>query len=884
MRPDAHEPLPLSNQKAVDEDIRLEIAQHIELRTEELIADGMSPDAARAEALRAFGSVDEVSRECREITTRARKGKRRAERFGALRLDLTFALRILRRSPGFTIGAVLTLALGIGANTAIFSVVNGVILRPLPYDHPAQLIDLREQHEKGGESDVPWLNLMDWRERSRSFQGIAAYGSNVSTLLGADIPSRVRTTSVSEDFFRVMRVQPVLGRLPGPEDHRPGAPPVAVVSYRFWKDRLGGTRDIGSRRLRTEFDFQVIGVLPERFDFPSESDVWYPLDLYGYNLSRTAHNWSVVGRLKDGVSAEAADRELDAITQQMRPTLLPDFDAVGATVAPLQEIQTGSLKRPLMILLAASTLLLLAACTNLASSMLARGTARAHELAIRAAIGAGRGRLVRQIFTESLVIALLGCVGGLALAWVLMRSLLTLAPIEMIPVDGAHLDGRVLTFSMVVTFLTAALFGLMPALRMSSVRPALAMREGSRHSGSRRSRQLWSTLVTVEVALAVILLCGSGLLLRSFAAITAIDPGFKPEGALTTLIDLPEVSYPDVQQAVAFHDRLLADLRNVPGVVAVGITNRLPLEGDNPSGAIQVEGKPLLKAYPITGYAIYRTASPGYFAAMGMRLIRGRDIALSDNATAVPVVVITKSFADREWPGEDPLGKQLRVMGMDDGLLRPYASVIGVVADIPHGPIVGKRNEAYWYPYPQMPKRTRSMSLVVRTAASPASFAPMVAKLVHAIDPTIPLEFRTMAERMASSIADRRFTMLVLLSFAVVALLLAGVGIYGVVSYTVAQRTREIGIRIALGARPSAMQRLVQGGAMAVVGLGIVLGAAGAIVATRLMRSLLYEVAPGDPVTYLFAIIALGAVGFIASWGPARRSTRVDPITAIRSE
>ncbi|MES2124029.1 MAG: ABC transporter permease [Gemmatimonadota bacterium] len=876
--------LPLSSQKPVDEDVRLEIAQHIELRTEELIAEGMAPAMARAEALRAFGNVDDVSRECREITVRARKGKRRAERFGALKLDLTFALRILRRSPGFTIGAVLTLALGIGANTAIFSVVNGVILRPLPYDHPAQLIDLREKHEKGGESDVPWLNLLDWRERSRSFQGIAAYGSSVSTLLGADVPSRVRTASVSEDFFRVMRVQPVLGRLPGPDDHKPGAPPVAVVSYRFWQDRLGGTRDLASRRLRTEFDFQVIGVLPPRFGFPNESDVWFPLDLYGYNTSRTAHNWSVVGRLRDGVTAADADRELDAITQQMRPGLLPDFDAVGATVSPLQDVQTGSLRKPLMILLAASTLLLLAACTNLASSMLARGTARAHELAIRAAIGAGRGRLVRQIFTESLVIAVLGCVGGLALAWILMKSLLTLAPVEMVPVDGARLDGRVLVFSMVVTFLTAALFGLLPALRMSSVRPARAMREGTRHSGTRRSRQLWSTLVTVEVALAVVLLCGSGLLLRSFAAITAIDPGFRPEGVLTTLIDLPEVSYPDVGQAVAFHDRLLADLRNVPGVVAAGITNRLPLEGDNPSGGIQVEGKPLLKAFPITGYAIYRTASPGYFEAMGMRILRGRDIQWSDNATAPPVVVITKSLADREWPGEDPLGRQMRVLGMDDGDLRPYATVVGVVADIPHGPIVGKRSEAYWYPYQQMPKRTRSMSLVLRTTAAPASFAPVVTQLVHAIDPTIPLEFRTMAERMTSSIADRRFTMLVLLSFAVVALLLAGVGIYGVVSYTVAQRTREIGIRIALGARPAAMQRLVQGGAMAVVGLGIVVGGAGAVAATKLMRSLLYDVEPGDPTTYLLAIIALGVVGFLASWGPARRSTRVDPITAIRSE
>lgn len=878
------DPLPLSNQKPVDEDVRLELAQHIELRTEELVAQGWGPEEARAEAVRAFGDLAAVTDECREITVRARRSRRRDEWFGALIHDVRFGLRILLRAPAFTIGAVLTLALGIGANTAIFSVVNGVLLRPLPYDHPEELVGVFEATENGGFADVTEPNFHDWRDQARSFDGMAAYGTDVGTLLGADIPSRVRAAAVSQDFFGVLRVQPVLGRLPAPDEHQFGAPPVAVVSYRFWQDRLGGISALASRRLQAGFDFQVIGVLPQGFGFPEESDLWFPLELYPPNTSRTAHNFSVVARLKPGVGLAEATRELDALTVPLREQYLPKIDAIGGKLVTLQELQAGPIKEPLLFLLGASGLLLIAACTNLASSMLVRGAARAHELAIRSAIGAGRGRLVRQVFTESLMISTLGCAVGLGIAVVLRRALLLLAPAGMVPATGAPFDVRVLGFSILLTLATAVLFGLLPAMRMSSVRPAQAMREGTRHSGSRQSRRLWSTLVAVEVALAVVLLSGSGLLLRSFAAVTSIDPGFRSQGVLTTLLELPDASYPDVAQAVAFHDRLLAAVQGAPGVVAAGVTNRLPLEGNNPNGAIQVEGKPLLPLGPVTGFAVYRTASTGYFEAMGMRLVAGRSFTDRDRADAAPVVIVTKSLADREWPGEDPLGRQLRVMGMDDAVLRPYASVVGVVADIPHGAITAPRREAYWYPYSQMPARTRSMNLVVRTAGNPADLAPMLARLVHDIDPQVPLEFRTMEERLASSISDRRFTAIVLAAFALVALLLAGLGIYGVVSYTVAQRTREIGIRIALGAAPTKVQRLVQGGAMAVIGIGIVVGGIGAVAGTRLMRALLYGVEPGDPTTFGFAVGLLLMVGFLASWWPARRSAGVDPVRAIRAE
>ncbi len=647
---------------------------------------------------------------------------------------------------------------------------------------------------------------------------------------------------------------------------------------------MGGDRDLGGRRLRAAFDFQVIGVLPEGFAFPDGADLWYPLELYPAGLSRTAHNFSVIGRLRDGLRPADAERELAAITAPMMAQYAPDFDAVGATVTPLQVVLTGETRQPLLLLLGASALLLLAACTNLASSMLVRGAGRAQELAIRAAIGAGRRRLVRQVLVESLLIGALGCAAGLAVAVILRRGLLAVAPGGMVPPDGAPFDLRVVGFSVFLTLLTALLFGLLPAVRLSAVRPADAMREGTRHSGSRQSRRLWSGMVVVEVALAVVLLCGSGIMLRSFAAITSIDPGFQVNGILTTMLDLPEATYPTVEQAVAFHDRLLASLRDVPGVTAVGISNHLPLEGNGPSGAIDVAGKPRLPGGPFTGHAIYRTASPGYFAAMGMRLLAGRTITPADRADAPAVVVVTKSLADREWPGEDPLGKQFRVWGMDSGDEMPWATVVGVVANIPHGPIVGTREGAYWYPYSQMPARTRHMMLAVRSAGDPTSLAPAIAERVHAIDPQLPLEFMTMKSRLAASIADRRFVMVVLVAFATVALLLAGLGIYGVVSYTVAQRSREIGIRIALGAAPAKVQWLVQGGAMAVIGIGVALGSLGALLGTRLMRAILYQIEPGDPVTFFLAIGLLGGVGLLASWLPAKRSARIDPVRAIRAE
>ena len=881
---DPLDPLPLSGQKPVGDDVAREIEGHINLRTEELMASGWSAETAREEALRAFGDVTRVRDECVSITRRSRRAQSREERFGALWLDLRFAARILRRSPAFTLGAIVTLALGIGANTAIFSVVDGVLLRPLAFAEPDRLVDVKERHDGGGTSDLSWPNFADWRDQSRSFDGLAAYSASEGTLLGADRPMHLRTAAVSAGFFRVMSIAPLLGRLPSADDHRLGAAPVAVVSHRFWLTHLGGGQDLASRRLRTDFDFEVIGVLPPGMTFPADADLWYPVELYPMGASRTGHNFSVVGRLKHGQTELAATRELDVLTDRMRAASPGDFDAAGATITPLQEVLTGSRARPLLLILAASALLLIAACTNLASSLLVRGTGRSHELAIRSAIGAGRGRLIRQVFTESVLIGLLGCAAGLVVALGLQRLLLAMAPAGLVPAGMAPFDARVIGFSVILSLVTAVMFGLLPALRGSSIRPADAMREGGRNSGSRRSRRLWSMLVAVEVALAVVLLAGSGLMIRSFASLTAIDPGFRTDHVLTTPLDLPVSSYPTGREAVEVHRRISAAIGALPGVVAVGVGNRLPLENNGPSGAIQVLGKTPIAGKDFTGSAVYRVVSDGYFESLGMRLIAGRFFTAGDREGAAPVAVVSQALAQREWPGESPIGRLLRPYGMDEDSGKDYATVVGVVDDIPHAALAAERLPAVWYPIAQMPARAHGLTLVVRTAGAPADLAQLVRQRIEAIDPRLPVDFLTMEQRLTATIADRRFVMVVLATFAIVALLLAAVGIHGVVAYTVAQRTREIGIRIALGAAPQSVQAMVQRGAMAVIGLGLAIGGVGALLGTRVMRAILYDVEPGDPLTLLLAVAVLGGVGFLASWLPARRGAHTDPVRAIRTE
>ncbi|HWA58196.1 MAG TPA: ABC transporter permease [Gemmatimonadales bacterium] len=880
MRPD--EELPLSRRLPVDEDVDRELAYHLAERERELVGQGMDRERARAEAQAAFGDVGKVGAECREITRRTRRAFRRAETVEGLRQDLVLAWRLLRKTPGFTFAAVLTLALGIGANAAIFSVVNQVLLKPLPYEAPEQLVDIVEAH-KNGWGNVPWANMLDLRATSRSFQGMASYGSGAATALTSAGPLRIRQAVVSEDFFRIFHVTPMLGRLPVAEEHREGATPVAVVSESFWRAQLGSPADLTTQRIRTMRDYQVIGVLPRGFAFPANADIWVPLELLGPSLNRTAHNWSVVGRLEPGITVETVKRELDTLTARLAAQYQPDFDGTGAIVTPLQSQLTAASRSPLYLLLGASGLLLLAACTNLASSMLARGLARNREVAVRIAIGAGRLRIVRQLFTEATLLALLGCAAGLGLAAVLLRLLVSLAP-PALDLAKVRLDGWVLLFTALVGMTTTVLIGLFPALRTSGAEPGLALREGGRTGHSPAERRIWSGLVIAEVALAATLLCGSGLLIRSLGRVLEVDPGFRSDRLLTVAMSLPTAVYEEDAKREQFWTRVLEAVRAIPGVEVAGLTSALPLGGDNSSGSFGIEGVPSGPAGYGPGGAGYRMVSDGYFTAMGIPLLAGRDFDQRDVAGSAPVVIVNQALVHQWFKDKDPIGHRIRLESGMDNQGDGWLTVVGVVGDVRHRALTQPPAPETYVPLRQRPTRSYSVVLTLKTRGDPAQLEPAVRQTLAAVGPDVVPLYATMRERLSASQTDRQFTATILSAFALVALLLAGVGIYGVVSYTAVQRTREMGIRLALGALPAQVRGLIHRGALGQVLLGLGVGLVIAFAATRLMRSLLYEVTTLDPLAFAGSAALLILVAFLASWYPAWRIARLDPMQTIRSE
>ena len=707
------EELPLSGQKPVDEDVRQELQDHIERRVAELLEGGWSAAAARAEAERAFGDIGGVSAECRDIASKARRTRHRAERVGGLVQDIRYALRLLRRSPAFTAVAMATLALGVGANNAVFSAIDRTFLRPLPFDHADRIMQLTELHKRG-RAHVPWTNFLDLRAQNRSFEVMAQYQQARTTVGGADAPLRTTATAVSDGFFKVFHVQPVIGRLPLPEDHRTGAAPVAVVSYRFWREHMHGTHDLATVPLRSAFHLTVVGVMPPSFSYPGTTDLWYPLELEQQPASRTAHNSFTVARLAPGVSISTAQHDLDLVLAHMAPSAGSDFDAVGFRPTRLQDELTKAMRQPLFLLLGAASLLLLIACTNLASTLLARGAARMHELVVRTAIGAGRLRIARQLLTESLVIALGGSLAGILVSMGLGRAFAAIAPPTLAASAAVPIDWRMLGFALAIGVATALLFGLIPAIRMSAVDSGMVMRGGAR-GGKARSR-IWSGLIITEVALAVVLLVGSTLLIRSFAEVMRVDMGFSPEDVLVAAIDLSEQAYPDVRQAVAYHDRALTAVRAIPGVVAAGLTLNLPLES-GPDGGIEVEGRPRISTvYPITGFSDYRITSTGYFQALRTPIVAGRDFAESDDAQAPMVALVNQAFVHANWPDRDPIGRRFRIGGMDAAEIQPWATVIGVVHDVPSDDLTRAAAPAYFFSYRQVPYRARWLTLAVRTA------------------------------------------------------------------------------------------------------------------------------------------------------------------------
>ena len=798
--------------------------------------------------------------------------------------DLRYAVRALLRAPGFTAAAVLTLALGIGANTAIFSVVNAVLLRSLPYPDPDRLVSVFH-FAKGNETTMSPANFEDLRAQATSYEAMAAYYGSGLTLTGRDEAVRLEGAEVTGAFFDVLGVRPLLGRGFRPDENEAGKSDVAVLSHSLWKNRFAGDRGVVGRTVLLDgTPHTVVGVMPEGFSFPARRDVWIPVTKDGAWGPGNRGAWwiSVIGRLKEGVTPERADTEARAVAARLEKAY-PDVNTgVSFTALPAHEAIVGDVRGKLLVLLAGVGFVLLIACANVANLLLARSAARRGEIAVRIALGAGRGRLVRQFLTESAILGLLGGGAGLLLALYGTEVLVALKPQGIPRLDGVGVDGTVVAFTLGLSLLTGLLFGLVPALQLT--RPGLVeeLKEGGRGTqGGRRSARTRGALVLAQTALAVMLLAAAGLLLRSFLLLQGVDPGFEKGQALVFRVSVPGSAYDDAR-AVVFYDRLLERMRAIPGVQQAGAVMGRPMGGLGFGFSFEVDGWP--EALPGQAPVMEtRVATPDYFRAMGIPLLRGRAFTAADRAGSPQVVVLSESGVRKFFPNEDPMGKRIQLgWGLGEDRFAG-GTVVGIVRDVKHFGLDEEEEPEIYLPHAQTPMK--SMDVVLRTAVAPTSVLSAVRREVAALDPNVPVfKVETLEEVVGQSVSQPRFYTLLLGIFAAVALALAGIGIFGVTAYGVAQRTRELGIRMALGATAGEVVGLVVRQGMRVAAAGVALGLVGALLATRALRSMLFGVGAGDPITLVGVTAFLAAVALLACWIPARRAARLDPMAALRSD
>jgi len=804
----------------------------------------------------------------------------------ALLQDLRYALRTLARSPGFTAVAVVTLALGIGANTAIFSVVRAVLLKRLPYPEPERLVVLREHHAHAGEMGVAWPTFLDWREQSRTFQKLAGFRTTHTTLSGAAEPELLRVGQVSASFFPVLGVAPAFGRSFAEPDDRPGGPATLLLSHALWRDLFGADPAVVGKTVRLDAaPHTIVGVLPPSFGFfPERVDVYVPVGLQGGKagwLERGNH-WGmrVLARLAPGATLTEARAEMDTIMERLERAYPKSNSGQRASAVPLSDSLFGDVRAPLWILLVAVVLVLLIACANVAHLQLARAAGRKKELAIRAAIGAGRWRIARQLLTESLLLSAVGGALGLCLAIWAIGPLVSLAPPDVPRLAETRIDPGVLLFTLVVSMLTGTLFGLAPALQASRSDPQAALKESSHTASAGGARQrLRSALFVSEVALAFVLVIGSGLLIRSLLLARSVPPGFRPDGVLALDVVLPDAKYPR-ERRHAFFAQAIAELRGLPGVASASAVLCPPTVGQCWGSVYLVSDRPAPAQAELPSGA-FNVAEPSYFRTMQIPLRKGRFFTDTDTGDSPPVVIINETMARRWWPNESPLGKRIKQGFPQDDV--PFREIVGVVGDVRQHGLEGPIETEVFLPEAQNPEP--AMTLVARTEPAPMSLAVAAAKAIHRVDPEQSVSrIQPMEEYLAESVAGRRSTTLLLGIFGALALVLAPVGIYGVVSYGVAQRTREIGIRTALGARPGDVLHLVLSQALRLAALGMAAGGAAALGLTRLLASLLFGVGPSDPLTFGGVTALLTAVVLLACVWPARRAMRVAPTVALRSE
>ena len=858
-----------------DSDFETEMKEHLRSLTERYIRQGMAPGEAGRTARRQFGN-----------TTLLREDRREMQRIALVDTfwrDLCYAGRMLRRNPAFAGAVVLTLALGIGANTAIFSVYSAVLLRPLPYRQPEEIVTLWEK-QRGNLGTVAPANFADWRAQSSSFSQMAAMNTPPGFILtGYGEAVRVAGAAVSSSFFRLLGIRMQRGRDFLDEEDQPGKDRVAILSYRAWQQRLGGKPDVlGSGIMLNDLSYTVVGVLRPDFELvthnaQSQPEVWVPLALNLEKLQRGTHPLRVLARIKPGLTLRRAQADLNVVAANLAK-LYPENNKEKEIIAvPLAKQATEKVRTALTTLLAGVGLLLLIACANVANLLLSRAATRQKEIAVRLALGASRRRVAQQLLTENVFLALLGGATGLFLASVAIRTLGRYLPADLPRISGLAIDLRVLAATAFLSLSTGILFGLAPVFQTWRENANETLKQNARIVGSVQSR-LRNGLVMVQTAVALILVTGAALTAKSLWNLMQVSPGFRTEHVITARISLPASRYPDVQRIAAFQKELLERIRNIPSIQSAGSTAYLPLSGADNAWAFFIEGRPPLPI-GVDNMAKYRPTSPGYFETIGIPVLRGRGFTPSDSESAPLVVVINQSMARTYWGERDPVGQRLRFGGAG------WRTIVGIVGDVRHEGLDRESKTEMYVPFTQIPNTERRPAIVVRTGIDPAAIITPLRTVVSAMDSALPLDqIETMDQLVSASVGQPRFRTILLSAFSVLALMIASVGVYGVMSYLVNQRIREFGIRIAIGATKAGILRMVLRHATALIAGGVALGLVGSVVFARLITGLLYGVDALDPLIFGGASLLLSAVAFVASYIPAQRATRVDPIAALRYE
>jgi putative ABC transport system permease protein len=816
---------------------------------------------------------------------------------GSLWQDFKYGLRQLRKNPGTTVVMVLTLALAIGATTAIFSVVYGVLLRPLQYTDANRIMAVFEVTSKGRPNRLADPNFDDFRDQNRSFQAIAKYNDNVASVSGTSQPTRTTVAGVSPDFLKVFGVQPILGRDFSVSDAKKGAGPTVLVSYGYWRQHFGSSQDLSQSHLKIDGAiYSVIGVLPAEFRFPADVDLWLPADLEGENQSRTSHNYNAVGRLRDGVTVAQANQDISAIARRIHETSSEQGDYLlkDGIVVPLQDSITGNARSPLLVLLGAVGFLLLVACANVANLLLAQASVRERELSIRSALGAARGRLICQFLTEAFLLSLAG--GGLGVLGALggVAGLVALAPRNLPRLESVAISIPVLAFAFLLSTAVAAGLGAFTAVRATSGDPREGLAEGGRgQAGSQGSQRVGHVIVTAQIAITLVLVIGAGLLGRSLIKVLEVNPGFRVDKIVTMDVSLPWVDDPKAKAGQAvFFSNLIGQLKQIPGVRNVGATSGLPLEDDGlPNGMFVLMTQnevpktmdgfgALFRQKERLGVADFGVVTNGYFEVLGIPLIRGRIFDERDGPDSPHAAVISESLARDRWPNQDPIGRTIEFGNMDGDL--HLLNIVGIVGDTHENGLDTPPHPTVYVNLFQRPRA--AVTLTMLSDADTGSVASAARGILQDLDPEIPTRFRTFSQVYSASLGSRRFNVILIGFFGITALLLATAGVFGVMAYAVSRRTREIGVRVALGASPEDVLRMILGQGLRTIFIGAAIGIAGSLALTRALESLLFGVTATDPLTFGGVTLLLVGAGLLACYIPARRAMRVDPIIALRYE